>query len=575
MSAAVTRIPANPVLPHGAFHFLRGTHPRVVLKAYDKSVKIEMLGGGAIADKYASPECVLINAAPKGVAGAWKIVGQQAANQDGTTFLFAVNDAMETTLPVRLIARDGAHLRQLRQTLLGSLDKTKTSELSWFTFELGLWWGNVRHLRPSVGGWDMGGQTRSVEMDLHLQVDGGFWRTLDHIDEFRLPFDSMKDTFGVDYIEERNLGPNWPLYFSGPGGGYPYAQRGSMRWRDDTTRTFFTAPRQFVAGPYRDFQTATDNQVISIVFGSLQEWGASNDIWGRKGRTSTGEWNGFGVRARITGQWIEIAAFNNFRKTTIAQGFASTRIPPLPGERYRLECGGLDKNGNFNPRIFRVRKGGQTIFTATDKAAVSAMGASFRGVGTGGQAAGAAITQGTPASIKEVSAGDLTSSAPTGSLVRVNVGDQDMWDRYTITGPGTFEIGAGVGSTQTVKIGPLLPNQRVRLNTDGQQRRIVDLTSVPSTANELLEYRRVLEELDSYAPIKNIGPTRAANASEFGITPPQGNMHRIIDGWFTHPVPAKSPGRPAEQHRVSVKITGGDADSRVLVAGTPLRKLPI
>lgn len=575
MTAAVTRIPANRVLPHGAYYFLKGTHPRVVLKSPDKSVIIEMLGGGSIADKYESPECVLIKDAPKGLSGSWKVVGQQGANQDGTTFLFAVNDAMETTLPVRLIARDGAHLRRLRQILLGSLDKTKTSELSWFTQELGLWWANVRHLRPSVGGWDIGGQTRSVEMDLHLQIDGGFWRTLDHIDEFRLPFDSMKDSFDTDYVEDKNLGPNWPVYFQGPGGGYPYALNGAMRWRDDTTRTFFTEPRVFIAGPYLDFSTATDNQVVSAVFGSWQEWGASNDIWGRMGRTSSGLWNGTGVRARITGAWIEIAAYNNFHETNIAAGFATNPFPPLPNERYRLELGGLDKDGNFNPRIFRVRKGGAVIFTAKDSAGVSAIGASLRGVGTGGQAAGAFITQGTPATIKEVSAGDLTSTAPTGYLTRINVGDQDMWDRYTITGPGTFEIGAGVGSTQTVKIGPLLPNQRVRLNTDGQQRRIVDLTSVPATANELLEYRKVLAELDSYAPIKNIGPTREANASEFGITPPQGNMHRIIDGWFTHPVPAKSPGRPAEEHRVSVKITGGNPDSRVLVAGTPLRKLPI
>ncbi|WP_349318985.1 DUF7257 domain-containing protein [Mycolicibacterium canariasense] len=575
MTASTVRIPANPVLPHGAYYFLNGTHPRVRLKSPDKSVVVEMAGGGAIADKYESPECVLINAAPKGMAGQWKVVGQQGARTDGTTFLFAVNDAMETTLPVRLIARDGAHLRQLRQLLLGCLDKTKTSELSWFTPEMGLWWADVRHMRPSATGWDVGGQQRSVTMDLHLQVDGGFWRTLDHVDEFRLPYDAMKDSFDVDYVEDKNMGPNWPLFFSGPGGGYPYTLRGAMRWRDDPARMLFTAPRQFVAGPYRDFDTSTDNQVSSIVFDSWQEWGASNDIWGRMGRTSSGEWNGYGVRARITGAWIEIAAFNNFHKTNIAAGFASNPFPPLPGERYRLECGGLDKDGNFNPRIFRVRKGGDTIFVAKDKGGVSAMGASLRGVGTGGQAAGAFITQGTPASIREVSAGDLTSAAPTGFLTRVNVGDQDMWDRYTLFGPGTFEIASGPGSKQMVKIGPLLPNQRVQIRTDGQQRRIIDLTSEPPTAAELLEYRKALAELDSYAPIKNIGPTRQANASEFGVVPPQGNLHRIIEGWFTRPIPAKSPGRPAEKYQVACKITGGNPDSRIIAAGTPLRKLPI
>lgn len=570
---APRRYPANPALPHGAYHFLKGTTPSVRLTSFDGSVIFDMMGGGSIADKYASPECALLNEAPKGVAGAWKAVVQQGANEDGETFLFAVNEAMETTLPLLLIGRDAAHVAQVRQALVGSVDKTKLARLRWWTQDLGYWWGDVRHARPSVGGYDIG-KRRSVKYDLHLKVDGGSWRTFDHVDEFRLPYDAMKDSFDVDYVEQKNCGPNWPLYFTGPGGGYPYTLRGAMRWRDDPSRTFFTEPRQFVAGPFRDYQTATDNQVITVVFDSFQEWGASNDIWGRQGRTSTGQWNGYGVMARITGWWIQIVAFNNFRATIISEGFGSSLWPPTPGQPYRLECGGLDADGNFNPRIFRVRQGGATIYTAKDSAGVSALGAAFRGVGFGGQAAGAFITQGTPASLQELSAGDLTSAAPTGYLTRINVGDQDMYDRYTLYGPGTFEIASGPGAKQTVKIGPLLPNQIVQLRTDGTKRRIIDLTSVPPTAAELLEYKKALDELDSYAPIKNIGPTREANASEFGVVPPQGNLHRIISGWFTHPIPPKPVGGKALEYRVACKITGGNPDSRIVAAGTPLRKLP-
>lgn len=570
---APRRFPANPVLPHGAYQFIKGKTPSVRLTSFDGTVIFDIMGGGSIADKYLSPECALLDEAPKGVGGAWKAVVQQGANEDGETFLFAVNEAMETTLPLLLVGRDAAHVAQVRQALVSSVDKTKLARLRWWTQKLGYWWGDVRHARPSVGGYDIG-KRRSVKYDLHLKVDGGSWRTFDHVDEFRLPYDSMKDSFDVDYVEDKNMGPNWPLYFSGPGGGYPYTLRGAMRWRDDTTRTFFTEPRAFVAGPYRDFVTATDNQVISIVFDSLQEFWAANDIWGRVGKAATGQWNGYGVRARISGLWVEIAAYNNFHKTIIAQGFASIPIPPGIGDRYRLECGGLDKDGNFNPRIFRVRRGGATIFTAKDKAGVSSLGAAFRGVGAGGQAAGALVTQGTPASIREVSAGDLTNAAPTGYLTRINVGDQDMWDRYTIYGPGTFEIASGPGAKQTVKIGPLLPNQVVQLRTDGTKRRIIDLTSVPPTAAELLEYKKALDELDSYAPIKNIGPTRQANASEFGVVPPQGNLHRIIDGWFTHPIPPMSADGTVKEYRVACKITGGNPDSRIIAAGTPLRKLP-
>lgn len=574
MAAPLVRYPTNAAVPQGAYYFIKGTHPRVRLKSPDGTVVFEILGGGAIPDRINTPECVVLNAPPKGLIANWKMIDQQGANEDGTTFLNAVNDPAEITLPVRLFARDSAHLRQLMRTLLGSLDKTKTSELSWFTQELGYWWADVRHLRPGAAGYDVGGQKRTTALDLHLRSDGGSWRSFDQVDEYRLPFESVVDNFDVDYVEDKNLGPMWPLFFQGPGGGYPYTSRGAARWRDDPTRTFFTQSRVFVAGPYQDFVTESDNQVIDMVFASMLEIGASQDIWGRMGRTSSGLWNGYGVRARISGTYIEVAAFNNFQKTVIAGGQSRIPIPPLPDTRYRLECGGLDKDGNFNPRIFRLKRGGSTVFTAKDAAGVSALGASFRGIGWGGQAAGALVTQGTPASIKKVSAGDLTSSAPAGQLIRINVGDQDMWDRYTLYGPGTFEIASGPGSSQMVKIGPLLPNQIVRLNTDGQKRRIVDLTSVPPTANELIEYRQALAELESYAPIKNIGPTLAANASEFGVTPPQGNMHRLIDGWFTHPVPAKSPGRPVEQHVVACKITGGDSSSRIIAAGTPKRKYP-
>lgn len=567
------RIPSNPVTPHGAYYFLKGM-PRVRLISPDRSVIIELMGGGAIPDRVKSPEAVRLAKDPKGLIADWKFIDQQGANEDGVTFLDSVNEAAELELPVRVTARDGRMLRRTLDTLYGSLDRNKKSELSWFTQELGKWWGDVRWRGPQLEGYKIGGHSRSAEVTLRLRLDGGFWRTFDHVDEFRLPFDAMKDTFDVDYVEEKNLGPMWPLFFEGPGGGYPYALQGAMRWRDDPTRTFFTQPRQFVAGPYRDFVTLTDNQVISVVFDSWQEWGSSTDIWGRQGKTSSGLWNGFGVRARITGGWIEIAAFNNFRKTDIAAGFATNPIPPLPNERYRLECGGLDRDGNFNPRIFRVRKGGEAIFTGIDTAGASQMGPAYRGVGTGGQAAGAFITQGTPASLQEVSAGDLTEAAPAGRLTRINIGDQDMWDRYTLHGPGTFEIASGPGSSQMVKVGPLLPNQRVQLRSDGVKRRIVDLTSVPPTANELLEYRAALAELDSYAPIANIGLTRESNASEFGVVPPQGNMHRLIEGWFTHPIPAKSPGRKAEPQYVTCKITNGNADSRIIAAGTPRRRYP-
>ena len=65
-----------------------------------------------------------------------------------------------------------------------------------------------------------------------------------------------------------------------------------------------------------------------------------------------------------------------------------------------------------------------------------------------------------------------------------------------------------------IKFGPLLPNQVVQLRTDNTKWLIVDMTSTPATAEELIEYRR-LADLESFGPIGNIAATVQANASAF------------------------------------------------------------
>ena len=77
--------------------------------------------------------------------------------------------------------------------------------------------------------------------------------------------------------------------------------------------------------------------------------------------------------------------------------------------------------------------------------AVTPLGAAFRGLGFGVHASGALITQASPASVTRLSGGDATETTRTGFIERINIGDQDRRDRYTLFGPGTFEIGDGPG----------------------------------------------------------------------------------------------------------------------------------
>ncbi len=565
------RLPANPLTPQGSYYALNGIHPRVCLLSWDGTQVFDLMGGGAIADRFTAPESVHITSPPKGLIANWTMIDQQGANEDGVTFVNAANEPLEIDLPVRCVARDGKHLRKVVRTLLASIDSKRTATLSFWTPELGYWSTPVRWFKAPPEGYKIGGQHRSTEVTLRLRGDGGFWRGLPDVGEFRFAYADVQDTFATDY--ETGLGPNWPVLTTGKGGGFPYVNHGKARWRDDPKRTFFTSGRTYVAGPHKDFESETNFQVAEIDLGSFIELGAAVDIWLRMGRREDGSWNGYGVRARITNATVEVTSFNNYHETLIAWWLIL--LLPLLGETLRFEAGDPETG---DERVFRIKRGyigdGRTVLQWRDAAAVTPLGEDFRGVGFGGYAAGAIITQGTPGAVSEFRAGDASATEQTGFIERLNVGTEPRWDTYTCYGPGTFEIAAGPGSTDMVKFGPLLPNQIVRLNSDHSKRVVTDLTSVPSTAAELLEYRDALAELESLAPIGNIGPTVNANASGFGISPPQGNLNRLLEGRFARPIPPKPAGGSAVSTHVAVKITGGNSSSRVIARGVPQRRYP-
>lgn len=569
MTASV-RYPSGKATPHAAFHFLAGTHPRVKLKSPDGSVEIELMGGGAIPDRISAPECVRINGPIKGLIAPWKFIDQQGANEDGATYIDSVYEPATVEIPVRITARDGKHLRQVVDHLFGCLSKERTSQLSWFTFERGFWWADVRWADKPPGGLNLGGQRRTLETTLVLRSDRGAWRTYDDVAEFAFAHESLVDTFDTDYVEEGHIGPDWSVYLPNPGRGYPYTSGGSVRWRDDPDKFLFTEGSSYVA-THKTFTTETNNQVNEIVLDTMLELGGRTLILGRYGRRTDGSWNGYGVGAWLRGSSVQLVAFNNFHETEIRTWF--NIVPPIFGEKWRLECGGLDGNGVFDERVFRVKRGdgsGLTSLYAKDEAGVSPLGAAFRGAGGfGGYAAGALVTQGSPADIRKVSAGDSSETTQSGFLRRINIGDIDRWDEYTLVGPGTFQIAAAPGSTDIVEFGPLLPNQVVQLRTSNLRQAVVDLTRVPATADELAEYKDVLKQLESFGPV-----ALEANASAYGVIPPQSNMHRLKSGSFTRPVPAKSPGRQAEPVKVAVSITGGNADSLIRASGTSLRRYP-
>lgn len=573
------RYPSGPLTPHAAYHFLKGLHPRVKLKAYDGSVEFELLGGPSIPDPLDAPECVRISGPIKGLIAPWKFIDQQGANEDGATYIDSVNEPGVIEIPVRCVARDGKHLRQVVDHLYGSIDKARQSQLSWFTFERGFWWADVRWADKPPGGERIGGQRRSLETTLVLRVDRAAWRTYDDVAELRHGYETLLDNFDTDYPAEKIIGPDWSVYSRGPGEAYPYAINGMVRVSSDPAKFTSTTGRTYMA-THNTFTTPSNKQVVEITFGTMIELGGRNYILGRAGRAADKSWTGYGVAAELEmdrdGCEVKLVSFNNFQPTTIRS--RSRVIPPIFGERWRLECGGLDAQGEWDDRLFRIKRGGATVLTAIDENNITPLGSSFRGAGFGGYTAGSTHTKGRPAGVSRISAGEAVTAGNTlsGVLRRINIGDQDRFDEYTLIGPGTFRIAAAAGSKDMVEFGPLLPNQMVQLRTDQRKRTVVDITQSAPVADSLVKklpwLQQWLDQLLGFIADDNIG--EGSNASAFGVPAPQGNMHRLLKGAFSKPIPPKSPGHGPQVVQVAAEIEGGNSDSAIIASGTSLRKRP-
>ena len=573
--------PAGPVTPAGLHHLVTGQIPMMWLEAHDRSVRFDLMGGRAIPDR-TRPECVQITRdGLKGLVPPWETIDQKGATQDGVTFIDALYGPMEVTINLVAYGRDRAHLRKVVRDLIASIDVKRTSKLGFWTHESGHWWANVRWFKTPPEAMNAGSRV-SQKITLVLRADDGFWRTFDHSDLFGFSYASLVENFDYDAgsAEATEVG-GWPLYYTGSAGGYVVVndEQTAIRaegatWRDDPGDILLTGAREVVAGPYADFETETDNQVATIRIRSFQEFtlfdGAENHIWLRMGREVDGTWNGDGVRATIGMFGLQLSRFNNFVETVMRDQIKL--IPPIPGDRFTFVAG-----FEGQPRRFQIQRNGLPLLDHVESGTGSELGADFRGVGWGMRAAGAVFTQATPAGINEFTAGDNSTVSQEGYLTRVNVGDQPMYDTYTLFGPGVFKmwLGPEAGAEEYVEFGPLLPNQVAFINTDPRRRVVQDLTSVPPTPQELNFWQDAINKLLEFAGGSDVPLIRAIQ-SNFGIMPPQGNFFSLLSGRFTDTaaIPAKSPGNPPQAYRVKVAIDDGNVNSKIIVSGTPKRRFP-
>jgi hypothetical protein len=564
------RYPAGPITPHGAYYLASGRYPALTLFAHDGSIRFDLQGGMSVADPTRPERVSIKRGGLKGLVAPWQFIDQKGATQDGVTFIDALNNPMEVTLTVVVRGRDPQHLQRVVSDLIAAIDTKRTAELAWLTPKMGRWWADVRWFKTPPDPYTVGESDVAV-LTLILRADDGFWRSYDDVDSFG--FDYLDDFDGFNFATSAGLGPKWDLEYSGDGGGVIYANAHQAAWQDDPDNPILPDGRSVVCRR-NDYESATNNQVVEIRLGSFPEWSfpdnAYNDAWGRLDTSRPPGRNG--VRLRIGVGWIRLSCFVSGHETVLRE--RPLLISPLWSEKFALVCG-----YEGDERLFKVLRNGTEIMSVKERSGgvQSMLGAAYRGAGFGMHAGQALITQATPAAVSWWKVADNSTVSQSGYVTRVNVGDQPMFDKYTLFGPGMFRLPYGPDTSDYVEFGPLLGNQVFWIDTDPNRFRIKDLTSIPPTPQELDIFRQAIKDFINFATGNNAPPLLQEIESWFGIEPPQGNPYSLLTGrWGTDSaIPAKSPGKPAKKYKLKVAIDDGNADSKIIVAGTPLRRFPL
>lgn len=566
--------PSGEITYNQSRRLIEGDEPFIAYTSYDGSATWHLMG--PLSPIVGVQEGVIINAESiRGMIPTWRTLDQAGANQDGVTFNDAVYQPTEIDMMVEAHGNTPEQTRQVIRDWVGSWDAHRTGELSVFTRESGMWWADVRWLKAPTDSLMRASSLRQKFL-WTARIDDSFWRSFDSVSTFGFAYEDFTDTFNYGSSQATDLGANWPLYYTGLGGGYIYAAGSQAVWRD-SDQLFGTQSREVVAGPYANFNTDTDNQVVSMVLGTIPEVslpvGAFNDLWARMGRNPDGSWNGYGVRARIGWGYVELAYFSGFHpsgdpiKTILAS--RPLILPPIFGEKFTLVAG-----ADGDPRLFKMTRNGVDILVTKEVGTGSSIGVPYRGVGFGMFAAAALITQATPANVRKISAGDNSTVSQQTFVQLTNIGDVEGWPRYLVYGPGNFSIGNPL-TDDMVEFGPLLAGQVVLIETEPRRRAVVDVSPTQLPEQVLNPFQALVKGLVTFATNNNVPPLLREFESLFGILPPQANLYSLLNGRFTQPLPPKPPGTLGVTVPIQIRIDDGNASSKVVAAVTPRRRWPM
>ncbi|AXN50932.1 hypothetical protein MMRN_38370 [Mycobacterium marinum] len=562
----IIRVPEG-LTPAGEYHLRAGLLPQMHYHSYDGGADFRMLGG--FAPPWSDPrKAAVVVESLKGLIAPWQMIDQKGATQHGVTPIGSLFDPTEVTAELRFVGDDPKDRMALARLWIEANHQLKTGELAYLNHQSGRWWAPVHWFKtpPDKIMW---AAQHSQKFTQVWRAPRALWQTFDSIDSLKIQFDGDIDIF--DYTASPGLGAGWTVAESGDGGAYIEADGSQALAVDDLGDP--TTGHDFVFRRVGS-TTATDNMVVEIHLGPIRgvplPYNSYIDIWGRMANSGTA--GDDGVRLRIgMDNTFRLSYFSSGSETVLREWTSSLIPPPHTYSIYRLVCGYAS-----GARIFKVFANGVPLQTVVESGTGSSVGSGYRSAGFGFHVGATASGYNVPIGVFRWLFGDNASSSNQSDFLKlINPGDQPMFPRYTFFGPGTFQVASAPGSSDFVQFGPLLENQIMQVRTNRELRPVVDMTSVAPTPQQLNIWQKALSDFLSFAGGGDTSAWFDQIKSIFGIVPPQGHPYSLLSGSFSAPIPAKPVGKPPVPQYIAASIIGGNADSMIIAAGTPLRRYPL
>lgn len=166
-------------------------------------------------------------------------------------------------------------------------------------------------------------------------------------------------------------------------------------------------------------------------------------------------------------------------------------------------------------------------------------------------------------------------SGGSGLIGLMNIGSEEAWPTFLLTGPGTFSWsnGPSLSTSSLITFGPLTAGQRVLITTQPRVRNVIDLTSAPAAAGSG-PTQQLISAISSFVTNNNVPPLLQWYESLFGVYPPQGALYSLLSGIYNNPFPGAPVPAMASMNHLAVSITGGSAASSLVARIDPQRRWP-